>query len=472
MGRINLRLIFYCIWLRLFYRRYMRILFYDCFAGISGDMNLGALIDLGVDPAKLEAELKKLGLDGWELKIKKDSRGGIFGTQVSVECEECGHSHDAHHGNEHECAHSHGHHSHEDGHCACHEHEGHSHGEHAHEHSEHGNEEHGHRHHHEHRSFADIKKIIENSALSGFAKKKSLAVFSILAEAEGRVHGKSPNEVHFHEVGAVDSIVDIVGAAICLELLNVDKIVSSAVELGGGTVKCRHGVMPVPAPATAVLAEKFPSKLGGAPHECTTPTGAAIIAALADGFESRAVGRLAATGIGVGHRDCPELANVLRVMLYETPEGLGGTVLEAMSELSANIDDMTAERVAYFCEKLFEAGARDVWQESICMKKGRLAVKVCALAPDAAAAKVRECFFAHSSTLGVREISIMRHSIERNVETVKTSLGEVRVKRWKFDGMERFKPEFEDCKKIAEEKGMTLDGVVGKISNELCGGKS
>lgn len=156
---------------------------------------------------------------------------------------------------------------------ACREHEGRSRGDHEHGHCEHGNEEHGHRHHHGHRSFADIKKIIENSALSGFAKKKSLAVFSILAEAEGRVHGKSPDEVHFHEVGAVDSIVDIVGAAICLELLNVDKIVSSAVELGGGTVKCRHGVMPVPAPATAVLAEKFPSKLGGAPHECTTPTG-------------------------------------------------------------------------------------------------------------------------------------------------------------------------------------------------------
>ena len=193
-------------------------------------------------------------------------------------------------------------------------------------------------------------------------KSSAIGIFDIIARAEAQVHGRNIDEVHFHEVGAVDSIIDIVGAAICMDMLGVDKIVSSSVELGGGTVKCAHGVLPVPAPATAIISKAFPSK-----------TGAAIIAAFADSYDVPVSGKCLGTGIGIGHRECSELPNILRVLLYESPDKPNSSEMDSvkMFEVCANIDDMTPEHVSALCSRLFKAGSLDVWQESIAMKKNR-----------------------------------------------------------------------------------------------------
>ncbi len=262
----------------------MRILYYDCFAGISGDMNLGAMIDVGVDKEFLIKELSKLKLDNeFEIKVKKESRKGIEGTKVDVILK-----HEHSHEYEHEHSHGNGHHNH------------------SHNHSHEG--------HHVHRNLEHIEGIINSSELNDNVKKASLNIFKKVAEAEAKVHGKSLYEVHFHEVGAVDSIVDIVGAAICLEYLNVDKIMASSVELGGGLVKCAHGLIPVPAPATVEILKGVPIKAGIVPFETTTPTGAAILASNVKEFSDIKEFVIEKIGYGVGNRDT-EIPNLLRVYL-------------------------------------------------------------------------------------------------------------------------------------------------------------
>lgn len=272
----------------------MKILYYDCFSGISGDMNLGATIDLGVDKDYLINELSKLNLeDEYKIEVKRDSRKGIEGTKVDVILND-NHGHHEHiNGDDHQ-------HSHENN----HEHiQGHDHHHHCHEHN-----------HHIHRNLKDIEDMINSSSLSENVKKLSLNMFMKVAEAEAKVHGKPLYQVHFHEVGAVDSIVDIVGAAICLDYLKVDKIMASSVELGGGFVKCAHGLIPVPAPATVEILKGIPVKLGIVPFETTTPTGAAILAANVNEFTDIKEFTIEKIGYGVGGRDT-EIPNVLRVYL-------------------------------------------------------------------------------------------------------------------------------------------------------------
>jgi len=409
-------------------------------------MNLGALVDLGADLQALKSELKKLDLGGWDIEVKKDSRGGIAGTLLKVVCSENNDDLHSHCGCDAEREHSH-HHIHTHG----HEHEDAS------------------RHSHAHRSFKDIRALIENSALKDSVKKNAIGVFEKLAAAEGQVHDKPAQDVQFHEVGAVDSIIDIVGAAICYDLLKADRAVSTAVELGGGTVKCAHGRLPVPAPATALLAKNFPSKLNGAPHECTTPTGAAIIAHYAKGFAEKLEGKVLACGIGVGHRDSPALPNVLRVMLIETQENASPRPYETakMCVLSANIDDMTAEHTAYLCQKLFESGASDVWQESIVMKKSRLAAKVCALVFEGDANAVIEAFFKNSTSLGIRQNAVDRHFIKRSAEVALIDGETLSFKRSEFCGTVRTKPEFEDCTRRAEKSAAPVFEVTRKLANEI-----
>ncbi|MBR4597366.1 MAG: nickel pincer cofactor biosynthesis protein LarC [Opitutales bacterium] len=405
----------------------MKILYYNCAAGISGDMNLAAMLDLGVDKNTLVGELEKLGLEGWKLETFKDERGGIFGTRVEVVCE--------------------GEHGH------CHEH-----------HHEHHREEHSHEHHHEHRHYSQIKEKILNSALSQKVKDLAIAIFERIASAEAQVHGRKIEDVCFHEVGAVDSIIDIVGAAICADMVGADKFACSKVELGGGTVRCAHGTMPVPAPATALLAQAFPSTLGAANCECTTPTGAAIIAELCSEFEPKIFGKILKCGVGVGHRKIENLANVLRVMLIETGGAEPEIFSEKMFELSANIDDMPPEQISLLCEKLFEAGALDVWQEGIFMKKGRLAAKVCALVNSENLRSAKDCFFMHSSTLGLRQAEVLRESLPREFDEVKTPLGKARRKIASFKNLKKSKFEFGDAKKIAEENSLSIMEVL-KILN-------
>lgn len=439
----------------------MKALFYDCFAGISGDMNLSAMLDLGLSKDAVFGELKKLNLDGWQIEVSKDSRCGIFGTKAEVIINGKGEHHHEHCEEEHhDCE---GHHHHDEAHhhdCKSHHHE-HSHA--------HCNCEEAHsqqHHHHEHRSFADIKRIILDSQISEKAKAFSLKIFEVIARAEAKVHNKPIDEVHFHEVGSLDSIIDIVAAGICADMLGVEKFICSPIELGGGTVRCAHGIMPVPAPATSEILQGKPVKLNGTNHEATTPTGAAIVSALCSEFAEKFEGKVITSGIGVGGRNPKDLPNILRVILFETDDAPNANC-EKMFVAQANIDDMTSEELSYASELLFEAKAVDVWQESIAMKKSRLAVKLCALASKENLKNVVDSMLKNTTTLGVRVSEVDRFFLNREFVEKQTSLGSAKFKVAEFDGVKKVKPEFEDCKKIAKEKNISISEVSKILKNEF-----
>ncbi|WP_243313438.1 nickel pincer cofactor biosynthesis protein LarC [Fundidesulfovibrio agrisoli] len=450
----------------------MKILYYDCFAGISGDMNLAAMIGLGVDPDYLRGELSRLGLDHeFELVVSKGARSGIHGVRVDVALKnqgghehhhEHGHGEESGHGRDHPHehgghAHHHGH-SHEHGHSHAHEHE-HGHGH------EHGHDHHHHHHHHAHnRNLADIEAIITGSGLSEAVKRTSLAIFRKVAEAEAKVHGKPIAEVHFHEVGATDSIVDIVGAAVCLHSLGVDAVWSSPVELGGGFVRCAHGLIPVPAPATAEILQGAPTTRGAARHEATTPTGAAIVAALADEFTATPALVVEKTAYGIGHREA-EIPNVLRVQLAraEAPQK-AGRVQEARL-LQCNIDDMTGEALGVAMDLLMEAGAMDVHFTPIQMKKNRPATCVSLLCSAKDEERFKELLFRHTTTLGVKSFPLEKTVLDVGFERLETPLGPVTIKNALRDGkVLRSKPELEDCRELARRHGLTLGEVYAAIA--------
>lgn len=468
----------------------VKILFYDCFAGMSGDMHLAALLSLGVEPGYLRAELSKLGLDHeFELRVTSDMRKGIAGLRVDVvlahEGQDCGqaagHAHhghgDHHHGHHHGHDHAHPHdaahhagHDHDHAHCNVHDHE-HDHA-HAHPHT------HGH-HHPPHRNLPDIEAIITASTLPEQVRRTSLAIFRRLAEAEARVHGKPVDEVHFHEVGATDSIVDIVGAAICYHRLGVDAAWASPVELGGGFVRCAHGLMPVPAPATAELLSGIPTTRGATPHETTTPTGAAILATLVSRFTAAPRMAVQRTGYGIGHRDT-ELPNLLRVHLAEVDathaglatgvsSGAGALPTESARLLQCNIDDMTAEQLAVAMDTLMEAGAMDVHFTPIMMKKGRPATCVSLLCAQNEQERFARLLFRHTTTLGIKSVPIDKLVLETRFERLETPLGPVTMKLALLDGeVLRTKPELEDCKALARQHGIPLADVylaIGKVRN-------
>ncbi|WP_419785545.1 nickel pincer cofactor biosynthesis protein LarC [Pseudodesulfovibrio sp.] len=465
----------------------MNIIYYDCFAGISGDMNLAAMIDLGVEPDYLRSELDKLGLgDEFELVVSRDVRNGIYGTRVDVRLAAEPHDHDhapAAHGHEHAHeAHDHDHHhddhkhhhdhhgDHDHDHHHDHEHEReHEHGhDHGHEHAHHHGHDHGHDHaggghvHGPHRSFADIREIILSSSLAEAVKETSLRIFRKVAEAEAKVHGKSVDEVHFHEVGATDSIVDIVGAAICLHKLDVGGVWASPVELGGGFVRCAHGVMPVPAPATAAILHGVPTTRGGTDHEATTPTGAAILAALVDQFTAKPAMVVTQTAYGIGHRET-ELPNMLRVHLAEVRDM--GRVRTARL-LQCNVDDMTGEQLGDVMELFMEQGAMDVHFTSIIMKKNRPAIMISLLCGEEDEARFKTLLFRHTATLGVKSMLLEKTELERRMDTVETVYGPVTVKRALLDGkVIRSKPEYEECRAIARRENLPLAEVSALVND-------
>ncbi len=413
----------------------MRILYYNCSAGICGDMNLGAMIALGVEADALIEELKKLPLDGWSLSCEPDIRSGISGIRCDVKL-----AHEPHH---------HHHHEHSD-------HHSHAHDDHPHSHS----------HSEGHRTFRSIREMIETSTLKDSVKADAVAVFRVLAEAEGAVHNKPADEVHFHEVGAVDSIIDIVGAAICWDLLGVDAIASSAVELGGGTVQCAHGRMPVPAPATARLLDSCPVSLNATNKEATTPTGAALLVGKGCRFNEPLTGTQLKAATGIGQRKDPNIPNALHVSLYDTEVASGHAT--TVWELATNLDDMSPEQVAFLCEQLVAAGALDVWQTAATFKKGRLGVVVSALATVESLEAVEAAFIKHSSTLGLRRKQWERTVLDRRIENVDTQWGAVRVKLalGANGGTLRSKPEYDDCKAIAEKHGLSMGEVLDAINRK------
>ena len=447
----------------------MKVLYYDCFAGISGDMHLGALIDAGVDPDHLVKELEKLPLKGFRLNIERDHRCGIEGTRVDVVLEGKDHHHHEHdrghsHDNRHNHDHSHGHdHSHSHGH-------DHNHG-HSHSH------ESG---HHEHRNLHDIEQIISKSTLHEAVKMRAMKMFMLIAKAESKIHGVPVDKIHFHEVGAVDSIVDVTGAAICIEYLKPDLILSSAVELGGGTVRCAHGIMPVPAPATAEILKDVPVKLGSTPHEATTPTGAAILKANVIEFTDQVRFSPEITAYGIGQRDT-EFPNVLRVYLGEKKkdtvisEKTGEKSLKEVPYFSnhymieCNIDDMNPEWYDFVMQKLFSQGADDVFIVPIIQKKNRPAAMLCVLCAGKLRQELTETLLLETTTLGVRSYHVEKQMLRREIETFETSLGEVRIKKaWYKDRLLKWKPEYDDCRKLANKHNLTLQVIYRTVESE-CG---
>ena len=403
----------------------MKVLYYDCFAGISGDMNLGAMIDLGVDVEYLRKELARLPVHGYELKIEKDIRKGISGTRVQVIIDD----------------------------------------NHLHPHREHHDHGHGQQHHH-HQSFREIRQMIQSSTLDEKVKDISIAIFGKLAEAEAKIHDKPLNDVNFHEVGAIDSIVDIIGAAICLYSLAPDEVHCSTIELGGGSVQCAHGIYPVPAPATAEILKNMPVRKGTVDYEATTPTGAAILATCVNQFSDKFDLTMLKTGYGIGTRDSV-IPNVLRVFLCETnrdsvPETISSYIIEC------NIDDMNPEFYDYIIDSLFSAGAKDVFITPIIMKKSRPAVKLSILCTPDAENRVNEVLFRETSTIGIRKYTIDKTMLERKIEQVTTRYGEVRVKSAFYQGVcIKSKPEYDDCLKIAREKGIPINQVYRGVEKVL-----
>jgi pyridinium-3,5-bisthiocarboxylic acid mononucleotide nickel chelatase len=386
----------------------MKILYYDCFSGISGDMNLGAMIDLGVGEQFLIQELEKLKLEGWKLLVEKDQRHGIGGTKVTVKQT---------------------------------------------------------RHEHHHRHLSDVEKIIRNSTLDEAVKDLSMKIFMKVAVAEASVHGISVEKVHFHEVGAVDSIIDIAGAAICFNALKVDQVHISVVELGGGMVKCDHGKLPVPAPATVEIIKNIPSKKGGVDFEATTPTGAAIISALGNVFNSTVPFRILKTAYGVGQKDHPEVPNLLRVFLGETVEnnepGHEAVLLEC------NIDDMNPEFYEYISEKLFSSGASDVFLTNIIMKKGRPGIILSVICETESTDRLKEVIFTESTTLGIRTTPFRKDTLSRSFKTIDTLYGKVTFKISFYKGTEvSCKPESDDCRRIASDLGVPVKEVFTRLVAE------
>lgn len=423
----------------------MNILYYDCFAGVSGDMNLAAMIDLGVDPDRLRAELSKLGLDHeFELRVSRDARQGIHGTRVDVILkEEAAHRHDASgHGGT-----GHGH-----------RHDGHAHDEAAQDHADLAGHQHG-----PHRNLADITAIIRGSGLDAAIQDSSLAMFRRLAEAEARVHGTTVDQIHFHEVGATDALVDIVGAAICRHLLDVDAVWASPVELGGGFVRCAHGVIPVPAPATVEILRGIPTTRGAVRQETTTPTGATILAALVDEFSAVPALVVDKTGYGIGHRD-GDIPNVLRVHLARTDGGRHAWSRQNARLLQCNIDDMTAEMLGVVMDTLMEAGAMDVHFTPILMKKNRPATCLSLLCAAQDEGRFTDLIFRHTTTLGVKRIPVDKAVLETRFERQDTPLGPVTFKQVRCDGaVVRSKPELEDCRTLAARHGVSLVEVYARI---------
>jgi len=427
----------------------MKTLYLDIFSGISGDMFLGALLDLGVDAHRFEHELEKLGVEGFHLHISRQEKSGIAGVKFDVHLAE-DHDHDHEHGHEH--AHSHHHHDHDHGHSHEHEHK------HSHEH------EHEHHHHAEDRTFTEIKQLISQSPLSDWVKKKSIAVFQRIADAEGRIHGKPPEQVHFHEVGAVDSIVDIVGVCIALEMLGNPRVLAAPLVEGVGWVNCAHGRFPIPAPATLAIlgARGVAVTQCEEPHELVTPTGAALLAEFAESFAPMRGLAAEKIGFGLGTRTNKTRPNVLRAILgTETSNAESRDwELDTIAVLETNLDDISAEILGNFVERALAAGALDVFHTPIQMKKNRPGVLLTVLCAEAEADKFSEMILRETSAFGVRRHSAERRKLRREFVTVKTPFGEVTVKLGKLDGkVVQAAPEFESCKKAAEHAKVPLKQV-------------
>lgn len=393
-------------------QRGRKILFVEPFSGISGDMLLGALLDLGIDLARVEEKLRLLPLKGYSLSATRCARAGIQAVKFDVRCE--------------------------------------------------GDAARG----HDHRAFREIRAMIESSGVSDWAKQRSIEAFRRLAQAEGKIHNLTPEDVHFHEVGAVDSIVDIVGAVVAVEDLLPVHVISAPVNVGQGTLECRHGVYPAPGPAAVELLKGIPIYSGAVTGELTTPTGATLLVTLAESFGTRPLMRVDRIGYGAGDRDIPGAANVLRVTLgQEVENALSETLEEHVAVIEAAVDDMNPQVYGFFQEKAMAAGALDVFAVPAQMKKNRPGVLVTVVCqPDKIDAMAAVIFF-ETSTIGIRYTFAGRRTLERAFLEVQTEFGAVTIKVASLAGRRvNFAPEYECCRRLALEKGVALKDVMAAAS--------
>jgi len=396
----------------------VKIVYFDCFSGISGDMTLGAFVDAGLDIDLLKEQLAQLHLHGYEISAEKIKRAGISGTKVHVIIT-------------HKEAHSHA----------------------------------THHHHSTHLNLSGIKTIIENSNLHQDIKRDSIRVFQRLAEVEAKVHNTSPEKVHFHEVGAIDSIVDIVGSVIAIKHFGIEKIYFSPIPTGHGYTKCEHGTFPVPAPATAELLKTQLLRSVDIEKELTTPTGAAIITTLGEGLHTTPEMRILQIGYGAGSSDNPAVPNLLRILIGEVTPNIAS---DEMWVVETNIDNMSGEVLGYVMEKLFEAGAADAYLTPIQMKKGRPGIIISAIVAESSLSAVELVLLNQTTTFGIRKYKVIRTILTREFKEIDSQFGKIKVKIGKYNGdIKSFSPEYEDCKKIADERGIPLKQVYSLISKEL-----
>jgi pyridinium-3,5-bisthiocarboxylic acid mononucleotide nickel chelatase len=448
----------------------MRIAYLDCFSGMSGDMFLGALVDAGV-PAKVFEETVAALAIGARLEISRVTRCGISATKVDVYVhEEKELPREVFWEKQREHAHSHQHSPVE-----------------LKEHNfsrtatsashEHAPQEHAHSragapppHKHEHgRGLKEIKAVIAKAKISELAKKTAIAIFQALGEAEAKIHSTDVESVHFHEVGALDAMVDIVCASMGVEALGIDEIVCSPLNVGGGTVKCAHGTLPVPAPATVELLKGVPVYSSGVQVELVTPTGAAIVKILAKRFAAFPEMKIAKVGYGAGSRDLPGQPNVVRLTIGEAQAGLPA---ETITVLEANLDDLNPQVFGYVMDRLLAAGALDVFGVPVQMKKSRPGMVLTVLAQPQDAEKVEQIIFSETTTLGVRRRTEHRRALARKWLSVSTQWGEVRMKVASLNGsVTNYAPEYEDCRKLAEAGGVPLKRVMQEAVQSYLGKK-
>lgn len=432
----------------------MRIAYLDCFSGISGDMFLGALVDAGVPPVLLEKTVAALAV-GAKLEISKVIRSGISATKVDVwvdgEKDMPREEYWAKQGSQHSHAHSH---DHDHGRSHSHDHD------HAHTHAD--PEPHKHEHAHPHRGLTEIREIISKASISESAKATAIHIFEALGAAEAKIHSVPVESIHFHEVGAVDAIVDIVCAAVGAEALGVDEIVCSPLNVGGGTVKCAHGIFPVPAPATLELLKGAPSYSSGIEAELVTPTGAAIVSTLATRYVNFPPMKVEKSAYGAGSRDFPGRPNVLRIVVGEASGAMAAkTNLETICVLEANLDDLNPQVFGYVMDRLLEEGALDVFGIPVQMKKNRPGTLLTLLCKPEDADKLIELLFTETTTLGVRRRDESRQTLARRWESVRTEWGEVRIKIASMNGtVTNYAPEYEDCRRIAAQHHVPLKTVM------------
>lgn len=453
----------------------MKSLYLECASGISGDMAVAALLDAGADEAALRKALDSIPARGFTVEISRVKKAGIdcadfnvildeayenhdhdmdylFGHETNGEYSEHHHGHDGADGHEH-------HHSEEEKSCG-------HHGEHHHGEEESHVHNGGHHHAHEHRGMAEITQIINGTDMTDGARSLALKIFDILAQAESKAHGIPAEQVHFHEVGALDSIVDVIALAVCFDSLNVSRVYVPLLFEGGGTVRCQHGILPVPVPAVAQIAGQYalPLSLSGEPGEFITPTGAAFVAAVrTDGALPRSV-RIVRTGLGAGKR-AYRRPSILRAFIIEENGEQNGIEHDTIIKLEANIDDCTGETLGFVSERLFEAGALDVHFVPCFMKKNRPAYILCVLCKAEKTAELERLIFLNTTTIGIRRCEMERSVLPRKIVPVKTKWGSADVKVIDVFGAKRFYPEYESVRALSLENKADFASVYREVVN-------